>query len=215
MTYITVYSGEKIDLLFPDKDKIHLKDIIHALSNICRYTGHTPRFYSVGQHSLIGTNLILEYMNRLVEPEDIYETAYMFLMHDAQEAYVGDVSSPLKNLISKMPDNPKDFSNTDAMIRYDDLEKRFEKTIHEKYVLPLVGKRKYTKLLKIVQYADRAMYDLEIEYFQGTQRPKYTDWLPPITAFDNILLSSPNSVEVMFETKRQKLVASIKEHSVP
>lgn len=84
MTWIQTYTGRVFDLLNPEPESICIEDIAHALSRICRYTGHTPDHYSVAQHCVLASEQI--------------EQAFAFeaLMHDAAEAYVGDVSAPLK-----------------------------------------------------------------------------------------------------------------------
>ena len=108
MSWIQTFSGQKFDLLDPQPDMVHLDDIAHALSLICRFTGHTTRFYSVAQHSL--------FVSRIVPPRLAFEG----LMHDAAEAYVGDVSSPLKSLL---PD-------------YKLIEQRIWRVIADKYSIP-------------------------------------------------------------------------------
>lgn len=87
MTWVQTYTGRKLDLLAPTADMIHLRDIAHALANLCRFTGHTKRFYSVAEHSL--------WVSQRVPAEH----ALAGLLHDATEAYLGDVSSPLKALL--------------------------------------------------------------------------------------------------------------------
>lgn len=81
---ILTASGRHIDLLRPDPALIDINDIAHALSNLCRFTGHTREFYSVAEHSVRVSGLVPR------------ELALEALLHDAAEAYVGDVSSPLK-----------------------------------------------------------------------------------------------------------------------
>lgn len=84
--WIQTYTGKAFDLENPRVEDICIEDIAHALSNLCRYTGHCKQFYSVAQHSVLCS---------LEAPDELKLAA---LMHDAAEAYVGDVSSPLKRL---------------------------------------------------------------------------------------------------------------------
>jgi len=87
--WILTYTGREIDLLNPDPALLVIEDIAHALSLICRFTGHVRRHYSVAQHSV--------FVSRICPPE----IARWALLHDAAEAYVGDMSSPLKRAVGE------------------------------------------------------------------------------------------------------------------
>lgn len=82
--WIDTYTNKKFYLLNPTVDSIDIIDIAHALSMICRFGGHSKIFYSVAQHSLM--------VESLVPPEIKLEA----LLHDATEAYYGDMVRPLK-----------------------------------------------------------------------------------------------------------------------
>ena len=82
--WIETYTGKKFGLLDPQPESICVEDIAHALSNQCRYTGHTKRFYSVAEHSCYVCELSKD--------------ARSGLMHDASEAYLSDLSRPVKHL---------------------------------------------------------------------------------------------------------------------
>lgn len=81
------FTGKLIDLSNFREEDVRLPDISHALSIINRFTGHSKVPYSVAQHSVM--------VSRITEPE----YALWGLMHDASEAYLGDVATPLKNLL--------------------------------------------------------------------------------------------------------------------
>jgi 5'-deoxynucleotidase YfbR-like HD superfamily hydrolase len=83
--WIETFTGKHFDILEPQSDEIDIVDIAHSLSLQCRFTGHTKHFYSVAQHSF--------YASQLVPPED----ALWALLHDASEAYISDMSRPLKH----------------------------------------------------------------------------------------------------------------------
>lgn len=105
-------TGRVIDLQLPTVDMIHIEDIARSLSHICRFGGHVNRFYSVAEHSLLVTALA---------PKELKPYA---LLHDAAEAYLGDVIKPLKNLIGSP---------------YDMLEGLFTQRIAEVYGLDPEG----------------------------------------------------------------------------
>lgn len=84
---IQTRSGACIDLQNPDMTLFCIEDIAWALSNLCRFNGHTKAFYSVAQHSVLVSKVI---------PQAF---ALEGLLHDAAEAYLGDVTSPLKDLL--------------------------------------------------------------------------------------------------------------------
>jgi len=82
--WIQTYSGKKIYPLNPNPHDICIEDIGHALSNICRFTGHCTEFYSVAQHSVYVSSMVSE------------ENALWGLLHDASEAYICDIARPVK-----------------------------------------------------------------------------------------------------------------------
>jgi 5'-deoxynucleotidase YfbR-like HD superfamily hydrolase len=84
---ILTRGGTYFDFVTPRKSVITIEDIAHGLSNVCRFAGHTKVFYSVAQHCY--------HVSYLVPPEYAFEG----LMHDAHEAYVGDMPTPLKRLL--------------------------------------------------------------------------------------------------------------------
>lgn len=82
--WMQTWTGRQFYPLAPRAEDIDPLDIAHALSQICRYGGHTDFHYSVAEHCLL--------MASVAEPED----KLWALLHDATEAYVGDMVRPLK-----------------------------------------------------------------------------------------------------------------------
>jgi hypothetical protein len=125
---ITLHTGKRIDLRKLDAADIHIEDIAHALSNVCRFNGHVPEFYSVAQHCVIVSALL---------PADLQ---FAGLLHDASEAYIGDVSHFLKH--------------SDYMVGYRDFERVLEEKIARRFGLPYPNDPK-------VKQADRTACDIE------------------------------------------------------
>lgn len=88
---IKVVAGHYIDLADPLPDLIDVPTIAAALSKICRFGGHCPRFYSVAEHCVLATTL--------AAPWNSDYTLRAILLHDAAEAYIGDVVKPLKIML--------------------------------------------------------------------------------------------------------------------
>ncbi len=128
--WIYTNSGNMFDLSDPTPEMIKIEDIAHALSHICRYTGHVKEFYSVALHSLIVSEIVPA------------EFALEGLLHDAAEAYLNDISAPLKTLL---PD-------------YRDIETRVESVIAKKFQL------RYDPF-HFIDIADKYIYIQESEHF--------------------------------------------------
>lgn len=84
MAWILTYTGRQFWPLDPRLEDICIEDVAHALSLICRFTGHVRQFYSVAQHCVLASYLVPE------------EHALAALLHDASEAYLCDVARPVK-----------------------------------------------------------------------------------------------------------------------
>lgn len=105
---ILLPSGKYFSLLEPETTPIAIEDIAHSLANLCRFGGHCREFYSVAQHSWMVSHIVPA------------EMAMAGLMHDAAEALVCDLPTPLKR---RLPE-------------YAAIEKRIERAIFQQYGLP-------------------------------------------------------------------------------
>lgn len=86
-----------MDLLNPNPAEIHFADIARALSRIARFNGLTTDFYSVAEHSVNCVRAFeLHAAGDIVTDPWLNDIARDILMHDAAEAYLGDVATPLK-----------------------------------------------------------------------------------------------------------------------
>lgn len=102
MSWMLTASGKRFDPVDPQPEMIDLVDIAHGLAHECRFAGQCKRFYSVAQHSILAS--------QIVAPEYALET----LLHDAAEAYIKDIPSPVKRLL---PDYRALEAKVEAVIR--------------------------------------------------------------------------------------------------
>lgn len=143
-SWIQTYSGHKFYPLNPQLESICIEDIAHALSLQCRFTGHCKFHYSVAQHSVL--------VSYLCNDEDKLHG----LLHDASEAYIADVSSPIKRL--------------PQLSGYKLIEEKIQKTIYNKFGL--------TKMEPpSVKQADLLMLGIEAQSLLNSIHP---DWKFPI-----------------------------------
>jgi len=114
---ITTLSGKWFDILNPEEYEYDVEEMATALSNLCRYTGHVNKFYSVAEHSVLVSRIV---------PVSLRLPA---LLHDASEAYLGDVASPLKKLLPEYRAIEERVQA--AIFKYFGLEYPMDTAIHE------------------------------------------------------------------------------------
>ncbi len=90
-TAVSLYTGRVFDVANPESWDFDIKDIAHALSNVCRFAGHV-NFYSVAEHSIRVARLLKDWG---CTPE----IQLAGLLHDASEAYLLDIPRPWKGLV--------------------------------------------------------------------------------------------------------------------
>lgn len=86
MTWMQTRNGT-FSLTNPRPEDVDFNEIAYALSHLCRFAGHTKKFYSVAQHCCLVASL-------LPKPLKLYG-----LLHDAHEAYIGDITTPVKHAL--------------------------------------------------------------------------------------------------------------------
>jgi len=141
---ILLFGGSYFDFETPDDSDFTIEDIAHGLSLTCRFAGQCQRFYSVAQHSV--------HVSEIVQPQD----AFAGLMHDAAEAFVGDVSKPLKGMLPQ----------------YKEIERRVERAIFRRFGIAFVP--------ETVKEADRIMLSTEQRQLMAN-RDEWSDRRPPLS----------------------------------
>lgn len=163
----------------PQTSWFDIETIAHALSNVCRFAGHSKVFYSVAQHSVLVSELVPK------------EQALAGLLHDAAEAFIGDVPSPLKGLLHE----------------YREIEKRVEGVIFRRFGLPL-------ELSEEVKCADKIALATERRdlLVAGNGDVNAWDILDGVTPLQDRYISAllPQQAKAMFMSRYYKIVAEIR-----
>lgn len=136
---INTYSGIRIDLRNPTPAMIKPTDIAHALGYICRFGGQLNNFYSVAQHSILVMMLAPLHLKRAA------------LIHDAAEAYLGDVISPLKHILKDV---------------YEPLETAMQIAIFERFNEPI-------EHLALIKKYDMQAYEMEREAYKKGRKSEW------------------------------------------
>jgi hypothetical protein len=98
MAWLQTISGKAFDLSNPDPRLVDFEaDVAPALAKLARFTGHTlgDIGYSVAQHCVLGAESLLEATGS-------ERLAALFLLHDAHEAYIGDIPTPVVQTLGEM-----------------------------------------------------------------------------------------------------------------
>jgi 5'-nucleotidase len=108
---IMLASGRRFDFLNPHGSDFDIEDIAHGLAHICRYSGQCRAFYSVAEHSILVADTAEDF-------------AYEALLHDAAEAFIGDVTRPFKQIL---PEYKRiEAAVEDAIIERFGMDRRFK-----------------------------------------------------------------------------------------
>lgn len=167
--FIRTYLGLDFHPYNPQPEEINIQDIAHALACTCRFGGHCREYYSVAQHSVF------------VSLECQAEHALTGLLHDAVEAYIGDIPRPVRK----------------GLREFNDLEQQVWKILANKFNLP-------TALPADVIHADQTLLCFEFdqllpgeaENIPKLDPPKFTTSLQPL---------SPPEAEQLFLEQYNKL----------
>jgi hypothetical protein len=156
---IRTYTGKVFDLKILDPDTICIEDIAHGLSHTARFAGQLEKFYSVAQHSFFVANNVSP-QNRLAA-----------LLHDASEAYLGDMPSPFKKMLPdykeqedrlmkviankfgfKYPLDPE-IKNIDAFFLNEEWNSCVEKKNTLPHYTPEIAKEKFLEMFRSITKA--------------------------------------------------------------
>lgn len=171
-TTIATVGGNRINFSNPEDNVYDVNDIAFALSNICRFNGHCMKFYSVAEHSV--------YVSRLVPDE--YKLLGLF--HDAAEAFMGDVTTPLKALLPE----------------YKELEHAMEAAIYKQFGLTEIAKN-----YQVIKNADIQMVLTEKRDLLNNAE----DWFPGYHALSLDITKPlhPEQARLLFLQEYVKLIA--------
>lgn len=147
--YFQTSSGHMVDLLSPAPEDIFITDIASHLSMLCRFSGATRAFYSVSQHSVMVARMV-----------PLHAKAHA-LLHDAHEAFLGDITSPVKSALVFLGD--KSLAKLTAKI---------DRAIHAAFGLEYPAPR---EIQAVIQHADQVALATE-----KRDLLEYAEWNLPL-----------------------------------
>lgn len=171
MTWVQTHTGIPFDLLSPRAEDVDIDDILHGLSRVARYSGATrgDYAYTVAQHSLLVADLVASWG----APPVLVREA---LLHDAAEAYYGDITAPVQAAIRVLAG--KLYKSTSPL---DDLKESVDAVVRKALGLP-------AEESPLVRRAD--LVALAIER-RDLMAPCVRDWALPEFAPPGVQISGP------------------------
>jgi uncharacterized protein len=176
-SWIQTYSGRRFNPIEPDYRAIVLQDVAHALSRLCRFNGHSQHLYSVSQHSVL--------VSHICDRQD----ALWGLLHDASEAFISDLSAPIKH--SGMVDS------------FIEVEKKLQQAICQRFSLTIEEPPS-------VKQADMKLLATEARDLLGNLHPDWSLSVEPLPF--NIIPWSPAKAKDEFIKRFFELTNAPKEH---
>lgn len=184
----STFSGVKFWPFDPSPDEVNLADIAHQLSLICRWNGCVTEFYSVAQHACMVATLVERIAPNL---------ALAALHHDSAEAYLGDITRPVKHFLEVDLQDDED-----TPVSFAEMEHRLRDTIFNALGISILG----SDAAVIVKIADDSALKIEADHlmphlqgqgsFTDNLIPPYWQWQPGWT---------PQYAESNFLTMHQAL----------
>jgi len=163
--WVQTHTGIAVDLLDPQPDTIHPRDIEVALARQMRFNGHTIDTFSVAQHSV----LVLQAFDDIAEREKwdtvcLNRVRLAVLLHDAHEAYMGDIVRPVGSLPG-------------FAAPVEQLKRRLQRAIHERFDLPRsVG----PGWAKVIHHCDMVALATEKRDLMAPEPRSWGDMAPPL-----------------------------------
>jgi len=188
MGWIRTYTGSDFDYNDIEHQKINILDIAHALSNICRFSGHTRQFYSVAQHCVLVSKYV--YINsNVLSPKDVLELGLCALLHDASEAYLQDLPRPLKVMLTD----------------YKGMEEKLEKRIAEYFGIEQILSDPFKSIIKEVDIRMCVTEAICLHQYDYT----WSDQMDPY--FTTMEVWSPEKANLMFLEEYMRLIALLRD----
>jgi len=185
MSWMQTYSCKRFDPICPRAEDIDIRDIAHALSQICRFGGHCREFYSVAQHCVHVAEIVAAYDK--APSDDLRAWA---LLHDAAEAYVGDIVRPIKSQLYFYDPNNLGLGFLNGYRHVSGIEERILFYVAMHFGLSL-------SMPAAVKKADDVMLATEAAYFWPEQ---VGDWCLTEEAHTTLMIipAAPKDAERMF-----------------
>lgn len=157
--HITTFSKVQMNPLCPKQEEIRIEDIAHAQSLMTRANGHFPEFYSVGQHSIVCAReaIARNYSSRVV---------LACLLHDGSEAYLSDITRPVKGELSE----------------YRRIEKNMQDAIYVRFLGQIPSDEEMSQITDI----DNACLYYEFDHYMGEKLMEQAPLLVTDPAFETL-----------------------------